>query len=266
MRERNHRKPSPSSDENGTIRHAFERRFHSPCMREQPHKWRYFALKNNKHKSFGVPPFEALASDEKSIFTNASDYWLRTNPDDKEGAQICARGAVIVYHSLIDSTLSDEESDEEPTEHEFLSSCMGVTAVEGSKYVSYYREARRRHSAQYATIFAGAMLINNDRDSADQCASDAELGIPSKYGNDRRFDWMRAHNPEEIRENCMRVGDGSLSPDEFTANACMECEREDCEWHPDTLADEDSTEDIIDMMYPEGGIDDGYDPDGRVTD
>lgn len=81
-----------------------------------------------------------------------------------------------------------------------------------------------------------------------------------------RFDWMRSRNFENIRANCVRAGDGSLDPKDFTHNLCVECDRDSCEWHPDTLAEEETDAEVIRWMFPDGGEDDGYDPDGRVTD
>ena len=83
--------------------------------------------------------------------------------------------------------------------------------------------------------------------------------------NDRQFDWMRSKDADEIRLNCLLAEEGSLDPATFTIAVCQECERLECEWHPETMADRDSPEDVLDTMFPNGGQEDGYDPDGRVN-
>lgn len=221
-------------------------------------------MKNNSYQHFVVASYEELAVDEKSIYKNACDYWLKRNPDDQEGAHLCACGAVIIYRSLLESMDSDDETEEKLTAHQFVRSCMYVTAMEGSKYVPYYRGSRRGHSEQYSVIFAGTMLFTDDSEIANQCAKYGERGIPEKYIHDRRFEWMLSESPKDILANCPRAEDGVFDPEDFTPNKCAECDREDCEWHPESLADEESSEDIIKTMFPDGGEDDGYDPDGRV--
>ena len=221
-------------------------------------------MKNNSYEHFEVASYEHLADDEKTIYNNASNYWLKMNPDDEEGAHLCACGAVIIYRSLLESMNFEDETEEEQTADQFVSSCLDVTAEGGTKYVAHYRRSRRGNSEQYSVIYAGKMLFTDDSEIANECARYGELGIPEKYINDRRFEWMLSNCPEDIVANCLRAGEGDLEPEDFSPLVCEECDRDDCDWHPDTLADEESSEDIGEMMFPDGGEDDGYDPDGRV--
>ena len=178
----------------------------------------------------------------QALYSNACNYWRRMNPDDDEGAHHCACGAVIIYQSLCKKPDVEDETEEEQTANEFVKSCFDVTAMGGTKYVAHYRAVRRGHSEQYAVVYAGNMLFIDDCELAHDCARFSEQGISAKYINDRRFDWMISKRPEEIMENCLLAGDGDLEPDDFSPSVCEDCERDDCDWHPDTLAEEEPLE------------------------
>lgn len=79
--------------------------------------------------------------------------------------------------------------------------------------------------------------------------------------NDRQFDWMRSKDADEIRQNCLRAADGTLDAACFTISSCKECELIKCEWHPETMADRDSDEDIIRNMFPDDDPEDIEIPD-----
>ena len=221
-------------------------------------------MKNSSNKDFEVATYDKLELDEKAIYKNACEYWLKKSPDDKEGANLCACGAVIIYRSLLEGMDSEDDTEEEQTANEFVSSCLYVTAEGGTKYVAYYRESRRRNSERYAVIYAGNMLFMEDSEIANECARCEEMGIPEKDINDPQREWMLSNRPEDILENCLIAGEGDIAPEDFSPTICEGCERYDCDWHPDTLADGESQEDTMEMMFPEGGEEDGYDPDERV--
>ncbi len=145
-------------------------------------------------------------------------------------------GAVIIYRSLLKDMDSEDETEEEQTADEFVRSCLYVTAEGGTKYVAYYRESRRRNSERYAVIYAGNMLFTEDSEIAKECAKRGEMGKSEKM-NEHRFDWMRSNRPEDILENCLIAGEGDIAPEDFSPTMCEGCERDDCDWHPDTLVD-----------------------------
>ena len=72
---------------------------------------------------------------------------------------------------------------------------------------------------------------------------------------------MRSKDADEIRQNCLLAEEGSLDPATFTIAVCQECERLECEWHPETMADRDSNEDIIRNMFPDDDPEDIEIPD-----
>lgn len=193
-------------------------------------------MKKNSYKHFDVASYENLAHDEKAIYKNACDCWLKKNPDDQEGATLCACGAVIIYRSLLQPMDSDDEAHEEQSEDEFVRSCMDVTAWSGTKYVAYYRESCRRHSEQYSVIYAGTMLFKDDSDIANECARCVECGETKHNFSDRRSEWKLSGIPEDILANCLLAGEGELEPEDFSPSVCEGCERDDCDWHPDAAS------------------------------
>ena len=99
-----------------------------------------------------VTAFENLKDDERKIFTHAQTDWLNKHLGDTVGADLCGRGAVIVYNDLLENRDEDEKggaeklaskTDEEKMA-EFIKSCVHVCGAAVCDYVKHYRQCLSR--------------------------------------------------------------------------------------------------------------------------
>jgi hypothetical protein len=181
-------------------------------------------MKKNIRDQIKVADYCKLDDDEKRIYNNAKSGWLAKHPDDEDGAVLCAHGAVICYGILLDNY---DPTAEEHSDSDVMPGSDDTTAMAGVQYAEHYRNCiARGKKAQYATIFAGVMIVNGNTDYADEIASgrsvddDVDIStVLNPYG----------HNPRD----CRFVRERKIAFDEFDVRHCAECEEDDCDIQQD---------------------------------
>ena len=181
-------------------------------------------MKRNIRDQIKVADYSKLVKDEKRIFDHARGRWLKDHPGDVEGAALCAHGAVICYGILLDNY---DFNDEEHSDSDVMPGSDDTTAMAGVKYVEHYRNCiARGKNAQYASIFAGVMIVNGKTDYAAEIASGRFIDDDMEDAKARN---PYGHNPMDCR--FVRVRE--IASDEFDVRHCAECEEDDCDIQQD---------------------------------